>query len=444
MRTINKTKSLSFLATLLFTLSIAVSFPMQAHAQETHPDCADKWLKIGRRWCTFKKNAESLEQAITLTSVDGIVAALADGTSMTLGGRNFDQYNLCVLKATGQDPGPVPSSLDTDDDCSDLKVASSLTGKYGYPTNTKSNGSLIGFTTAMQDIAFNEPPPVNLAYYAKYQAAKIPVINNTAFAQSAVEGDNFLRLFLGVWEQLRNVAYGLLALVMIVIGIMIMIRHKINPQTVVTIQTAIPRIVIAVLLITFSYPIGALAMALVIPLSAVAVSLLPVASFGALPITTIIAALFFGPLLPGAGIFMILIILAGIVVTVFVALKLIIQIILNYMKVVYQILAAPLIFAWSAVPGNETLVTDWFKKLAVYVITIPAMVLGLVLGVYVAVSFVDTAAATSAATLTAFPLAEMAGAFSAAFFAPILVILIWWQVTKFPKMIEEGILGKKR
>lgn len=443
MRTIKKTKTLSLLATLLFTFTLAISFSGTAYAQEVHPDCANKWLKIGRRWCTFKKNAEALEQAITLTSVDGMTSAAADGISMTLAGRNFDQYNLCALRATGQDTGPVPSSLDSDDDCSDMRTASVLTGKYGYPTNTTSNGSLIGFTTAMQDIAFNEAPPVNLAYYARYQAAKIPVVNNTAFAQTAVEGDYFLRLFLDVWESLRNVAYGLLALVMVVIGVMIMVRHKINPQTVVTIQSAIPRIVIAVLLITFSYPIGALAMAMVVPFSAIAIGLLPIDSLS-LPITTVFAGLVFagGILIPGAGIFYLVVILALILVGVFAILKLIISIITNYAKVVYQILAAPFIFAWSAVPGNEHLVTDWFKKLAVYIITIPAMIFGLVLGVYVAWSFTNNLGLAAGAT--GLPLANVAGALSASFLAPILVVIIWWQTTKFPKQIEEGILGKKR
>src|SRR3990172_5935873 len=47
-----------------------------------------------------------------------------------------------------------------------------------------------------------------------------------------------------------------LVLVLVAIGFMIMFRMKINAQTVISVENALPRIIIALILITFSYPIA--------------------------------------------------------------------------------------------------------------------------------------------------------------------------------------------
>lgn len=72
-------------------------------------------------------------------------------------------------------------------------------------------------------------------------------------------GFSGLAPLLPIWKAFRNIAYLLMALVMIVLGFMIMFRKKIDPKTVVTAQNAIPRVVIALILITFSYAIVGLA-----------------------------------------------------------------------------------------------------------------------------------------------------------------------------------------
>lgn len=68
-------------------------------------------------------------------------------------------------------------------------------------------------------------------------------------------GFSGLYVLLGLWKAFRNVAYALLAAIMIIVGFMVMFRKKIDPKTVVTVQNAIPRVVIALLLVTFSYAI---------------------------------------------------------------------------------------------------------------------------------------------------------------------------------------------
>lgn len=60
---------------------------------------------------------------------------------------------------------------------------------------------------------------------------------------------------LPIWKVFRNISYAILAIVMVVVGFMVMFRKKIDPKTVVTVQNALPKIVVTLLLITFSYAI---------------------------------------------------------------------------------------------------------------------------------------------------------------------------------------------
>jgi len=63
---------------------------------------------------------------------------------------------------------------------------------------------------------------------------------------------------LGLWKLFRNIAYLFFVIIFVVIGFMIMFRAKINPQTAIGIQNALPRIIVTLLLITFSYAIAGL------------------------------------------------------------------------------------------------------------------------------------------------------------------------------------------
>jgi hypothetical protein len=74
----------------------------------------------------------------------------------------------------------------------------------------------------------------------------------------ATEGVGFAALqpFRGLWSLFRNLVFFLLILVMIAIGFMIMFRTKINAQTVISVENALPKIVLSMILITFSYAIA--------------------------------------------------------------------------------------------------------------------------------------------------------------------------------------------
>lgn len=65
-----------------------------------------------------------------------------------------------------------------------------------------------------------------------------------------------LRPLLNIWTTMRNLVYLLFVLLFIVIGLGIMFRIQIDPRAVMSIQSQLPKIVITLLLVTFSYAIA--------------------------------------------------------------------------------------------------------------------------------------------------------------------------------------------
>jgi len=81
----------------------------------------------------------------------------------------------------------------------------------------------------------------------------IPVAN-------AQEGFGFssLGLVQPFWSISRNLAYTFMVLFVVVFAFMIMFKVKISPQTVISVQSALPKIIGAIILATFSYAIAGL------------------------------------------------------------------------------------------------------------------------------------------------------------------------------------------
>ncbi len=79
-----------------------------------------------------------------------------------------------------------------------------------------------------------------------------------AYAEETSFGFTSLRPVLKAWQGLRNIAYAAYILVFIVYGFMIMFRVKIDPKMVTTFELAIPKLIVTLLLVTFSYAIAGL------------------------------------------------------------------------------------------------------------------------------------------------------------------------------------------
>lgn len=129
-------------------------------------------------------------------------------------------------------------------------------------------------------LAMYTNPPADFMAWVHSTAQDLGFEPKTAYAQGI--GFTGLSALLPIWRAFRNISYALLAMVMIVIGFMIMFRQKIDPKTVVTVQNALPKIVLALLLITFSYAIAAFMIDLMYLLMAIVINLLVSSSGGLL------------------------------------------------------------------------------------------------------------------------------------------------------------------
>lgn len=102
------------------------------------------------------------------------------------------------------------------------------------------------------NIAMLANPPVHTKEYLAY------VRNQLGVSPAYAQGGGFVALspIMNLWKLFRNVAYLFFILVLAVVGLMIVLRKRIDPRTVVTIQDSLPRIVVALVLVTFSYALA--------------------------------------------------------------------------------------------------------------------------------------------------------------------------------------------
>ena len=257
----------------------------------------------------------------------------------------------------------------------------------------RGSGSFMAMVSTMGSaIQQKDAMPVNLALFFKDEVKNVPFIGNKVYASPTYNNLPFESLVLGLWKLARNAAYAILSIIMIVIGMMIMVRKKVNPQLVVTIENAIPRVILGIFLITFSYPIGATFISLIEPfkrlgdgiLNGMAASLNPIGALGAgsiavllwLMLMSIVAAVVTGgaalPLVGvgvGAGVTMIVVFVIYLIVCAIAFFKTL----LIMIRMIMATITAPFTFAVGAIPGKEESITNWFKLMSARALSVFAM-----------------------------------------------------------------------
>jgi hypothetical protein len=121
----------------------------------------------------------------------------------------------------------------------------------GKPTQTA--GALGGLRTAMAS-TFTQPASAQTAIADALNSAGIPIAT-PAYAQGI--GFSALDPILEAWKVFRNLAYLFFIFAFVIIGFMIMFRQKVG-QAAITAQQAIPQIIVALVMVTFSYAIAGL------------------------------------------------------------------------------------------------------------------------------------------------------------------------------------------
>lgn len=114
---------------------------------------------------------------------------------------------------------------------------------------------VVGMLASMNGSFYDNKPLSSMAYVAS--VGKEFGITPT-YAQVSGSGSRIIEPVMILWQVLRNFTYLMFIIVFIAIGFMIMFRQKMNAQTVISIQAALPSLVIGLILVTFSYFIAAL------------------------------------------------------------------------------------------------------------------------------------------------------------------------------------------
>lgn len=133
-------------------------------------------------------------------------------------------------------------------------LMSALTMIKGCPTCPKGQATwgAMGTVTSLIAFTYTSPPASGVEYLA-YLGEKLDLVPS-AHAQV---GGGFARLLLllPIWRAFRDISYVFFVIILVLVGFAIMFRVKISPQAVITIQSALPRIILVLILITFSYAV---------------------------------------------------------------------------------------------------------------------------------------------------------------------------------------------
>jgi len=232
-----------------------------------------------------------------------------------------------------------------------------------------------------------------------------------------------------IWEKTRNIAYLLFVLVLIVAGFMIMFRQKIGGQTAVTVMNTIPNVLISLILVTFSFAIVGLMMnfgGILINVMIGALDLDPNDIIYADGVFSILGHFFKGGVVGGggwtsfgvggtgaglavlgsageeaigsalgglgasaagigaatpiiAGIFLVvgslsaLIVIAIIGIVAWASIKVFFTLLKAYLGLLIDTVLAPILLAVSAIPGQEKMRADWFRRVMKNIMIFPTV-----------------------------------------------------------------------
>lgn len=255
-------------------------------------------------------------------------------------------------------------------------------------------GAAVGMSKMVS--ALYGAPPISGVHFISTEIQKLNPVQ-PAYAQEGI-GFDALTPVQRVWTVFRNTAYVGFVIVFVIIGFMIMFRAHISPQAVATVQDSLPRIVIALILVTFSYAIAGLMIDLMFVLLNVAISILAFAGltpetsniifqksifgivFGSFhdifeSVSSAVAEIF-SQIIPDSGGALHDIIdytagnVAGFVVGIiagaamlFVMFRIFIMLLMAYVQIILLTMFAPFFFLIQSLPGNNG-ARAWFAQMA--------------------------------------------------------------------------------
>ncbi len=247
------------------------------------------------------------------------------------------------------------------------------------------------------------------------------------------------------WALSRNLAYTFFAVILVVIGLMVMFRSKIDPRTTVSVTAALPNLIVALVMITFSLAFAGF----IIDIGRVLMDLfrqilLGTAFAGGAPVPDIgngvglstadIWGSFvlnlnngvsFGGI--GGGIVGFFVTLIVMVFAFIVGIQVFVMLLFRYINLLLKPVFAPFVFLFGALPGHGGSMGNWFKSYLVDAITFPLVFI--VLNIALAIKNSQTIASND-------PFGFLTGG---ANLNSLLAIGVLFTATKIPAMLEEAL-----
>jgi hypothetical protein len=323
--------------------------------------------------------------------------------------------------------------------------------------------------------------PISAATYFENLSNKFSLVSSVK--AQGVGYSTAANSVLKLWTITRNISYGLIVVAAIVLAFMIMFRVKISPQVVVSVQSAIPKLILSLILITFSYAIAGLLIDLMYVVIGLLAAIIGGGVLSSQPISTlftnfttgantfglifyywvhflaaIINATSSGGLsmavtLPG-GIYEVLLMLLTIitfVVLLWWSIKIVWVLIKNFAMLMLTIVIGPLEIMLGTVTGAAGF-GSWFKKMLSYLAVYPVLF-------FLSFFFLNQGMApapTGFATHTPFwpaanmitsnswspPLSLLANGGSQQLIWVLVSFVIFGQITKVAEMVQTFIAGK--
>jgi len=246
-------KILLVLSSVFIVLSSSLALPAAAHAQSTwYNQNPFEWYNKVYDENTSPSN-EIFGERYTASQVQWVIYSIA-----------FAPINI-VYSLLGMSPTPsvcfssfmmgavnvdacltaIPNFLNA--------LADKLPQLQANASNSSSLANENGGSYIWKDIFLKDRPLSGISYIRDI-GRKLTLIPEA----KAQETYGFSRLapIQPLWRLTRNIAYFFFVLIILVAAFMIMFKVKISPQAVVTIQSALPKIVVTLILVTFSYAIA--------------------------------------------------------------------------------------------------------------------------------------------------------------------------------------------
>jgi hypothetical protein len=375
MKKLLKKISLFFLSFLVLISSYLTILAPSAHAQSTwyNQNPLEWYLKVYDP--SISPTNEIFGERYTAAQVQWIQWSLISQViNIPLLGHT--EVLVCILN------GPLTCATDTFKSLFD-GASKDITDFFSLSSNN----------TAGSFLAVVGSSPVSGIAYTKNLLNKLRIVS-PVYAQGA--GYNAARSVMELWKVTRNISYMFLVLIVIIMAFMIMFRVKLSPQVIISVQSALPKLIIAVILITFSYAIAGFLidlMYVIIGLLALLISQSGMTTEGAsnlflefttkhnaisllfeywfmfvcVSLTTIVSS--WNPTTWIGGLLLSIFAVVTILAIIWYSIKMIIVMFKNFVLIIFDIITAPLEIMLGTVAGFSGF-GPWFKKfvshLAVY------------------------------------------------------------------------------